>query len=267
MMTGFSWRMVVGLGVIGLTSCSTQRAAKPSAAEYSWKAAAETYSTGDYNKTLDHLDQVLKEENDFTTRAIPWRLVLTSGMARGYMDLADHYAMGAKKKSNGLEFRKKASEYRTTAKRLALQFAQNVDQFERVPLGKVPLVFGMPKGSAVKPALLVKIASGIDVTRAEQELAEKLTVERGVLMTACVAVGSHDDVAKARELLRVSAGTSRGEFGNAIGYMLKLESGLFARDKLDDPELLAAFQKRADAALTQAAKVGSARIVQVGSGN
>jgi hypothetical protein len=258
--------MVVGVGVIGLTACSGPRTPKPSAAEYSWKAAAETYSTGDYNKTLDHLDHVLKEDNDYTARAIPWHLVLTSGMARGYMELADHYAAGAKmKKANGLEYRRRASEYRKTAKGLALQFAQNVDRFERVPLGKVPLVFGMPKGSAVKPAVLVKIAQGIDVTRAEQELAEKLSVERGVLMTACVAAGSHDDVAKAREVLRVSAGTSRGEFGNAIGYMLKLESGLFAKDKLDEPQLLAAFQKRADTALAQATKVGSARIVQVGS--
>lgn len=267
-MTGFSWRMVVGLGVIGLTSCSAPRTAKPSAAEYSWKAAAETYSAGDYNKTLDHLDNVLKEDNDFTAQAIPWQLVLTSGMARGYMDLADHYAAGAKvKRANGLEYRKRASEYQKVAKQLALQFAQNVDRLERVPLGKVPLVFALPKGSAAKPALLIKIAQGIDLSRAEQELVEKLSVERGVLMTACVAAGSHDDVAKAREILRVSAGTNRGQFGNAIGYMLKLESGLFAKDKLDEPRLLAAFQKRADTALAQAAKVGSARIVQVGSGN
>jgi len=183
-------------------------------------------------------------------------------MARGYTELADRYTSGARfNKANALALRRTASQYRAAAGKLALRFAQDVDRVQRIPLGKVPLAFAMPKGSAAEPPLLTQIGSGVALTPADQEAAEAVAIQRGVLMTVCQAAGAPNDTARAREILsHATPDVTRETFATALAQMLKTESALFARDKLDDPDKLVAFQKRADIVLTEGAKVGSARI-------
>src|SRR5436309_1422775 len=97
-----------------LSSCSSEPAgpAKGTPAFY-WQAANETYKTGDYLKTLDHLDAILATDNDFSARALPWSLVLTSGMASAYMELADEYEAGSRaNKSSPTAFRQSLRNYR-----------------------------------------------------------------------------------------------------------------------------------------------------------
>jgi hypothetical protein len=215
-------------------------------------------------KTADHLEHLLEDQNPYTARAIPWYLVLTSGMADGYIRLADQYAAGARShKSAAAAFRKKTSAYRTMASQLALRFAQNSDKLQQVPLGTMPLGFAAPKGAPAEPALLSQIAAGVELTPGDAETAEVLTLQHSVLMAACRAAGAPNDLAKAEDVFaRVRAGVPRATFGNAIAYMLESESALYGRDKLDEPEKLAVLRDRAQLALKEAARTGSARIVQ-----
>jgi hypothetical protein len=252
------------LGLAALTACSTAppKSASARSSAFYWSAAMETYAAGDYAKTADHLQQLVESDNEYTTRAIPWYMVVTAGMSRGYNELADRYASGARfNRANALALRRTESQYRAIAARLALRFAQDVDRLQRIPLGKIALAFGMPKGSAAEPPVLTKIGSGIAITTAERESSESVALQRGVLMTVCQAAGAPNDTAKAREILsQPSADVTREAFADALAKILKTESALFARDKLDDPEKLAAFQKRAELVTAEGAKVGSARI-------
>src|SRR3954467_10462255 len=191
----------VGLAVVSFTACTTAppQGANSRTPAFYWSAAAETFAAGNYPKTADHLQRLVESDNDYTARAIPWYLVVTSGMARGYTELADRYAMGASfNRGNALALNRTASQYRTTASKLALRFAQDVDRLQKVPLGKVPRAFPMPKGSAGEPPQMTRIASGVAMTPADQEAAEASALERGVLMTVCQAAGAPNDVAKAR---------------------------------------------------------------------
>ena len=54
-----------------LSSCSSGPAgpAKGTPAFY-WQAARETFAAGDNIKTLEHLDKLLVEENEYTARAL-----------------------------------------------------------------------------------------------------------------------------------------------------------------------------------------------------
>src|SRR5215831_17199925 len=132
----------VGLLALTLTSCSGPATAKVGSPEFYWSAAMETYAAGDYVKTTDHLDHLMESNNEYTARAIPWSLILTSGMAAGYMDLADAYSSGARlNKANALAFRRKAMEYRNMASPLAQRFAQNVDKVASLPPGAVHMAF------------------------------------------------------------------------------------------------------------------------------
>jgi hypothetical protein len=188
-------------------------------------------------------------------------------MADGYIKLADRYTAGSKlNKTNPRAFRLKASEYRATANRLALRFAQSVDKIGQVPLGTLPLAFSLPNGNASEPVLLAKIAAGIEVPVADAQAAEAQAVQHYVLMSACLAAGAPNDMAKAEEILsQPAAGTSRAIFGNAIAYMLETESKMYTRDKLDEPQKLAIFHDRAEKVQAEAARAGSARFVRVGN--
>jgi hypothetical protein len=256
---------LVLIAVIGLAACSGPATTTTAAdrSEFYWSAARETYLAGDYIKAADHLEQVIETDNPYTARAIPWYLVLTSGMAAGYMDLADQYSAGARiKKADGLAFRRKATDYRAIASKLVLRFAQHADKIGKVPLGNLPLAFPLPKGNPANPALFSRIASGIELEPADAQMAETLAVEHSVLMTACLAVGAPNDFAKTEEILgRPSPSASRDVFGKAMAKMLENGATLYTRDKLDEPQKLAVVQARADSVKAEAARVGSARIV------
>jgi len=251
------------LGIIVLAGCAGPTAEKVGTPDFYWSAARETYSAGDYAKTADHLEHLIDNDNAYTARAIPWYLVLASGMAAGYMDLADQYSAGAHiRKTDGLPFHRKATDYRTMASKLVLRFAQYTDHISQVPLGSLPLAFPMPKGNPANPALFAQIARGIELSPADAQMAESLAVEHSVLMTVCLAVGAPNDVAKTEEILgRPSASASRDTFGRAIAQMLEKEANLYTRNQLDEPQKLASVQARAQSMKAEAARVGSARLV------
>src|SRR5947209_8100646 len=107
----------VVLAAFGMTACSTSTAhnVRPELDAY-WSAAKETYAAGDYLKTADHLERLIGDDNQYTARAIPWYLALTSGMAAGHKEVADYYAAQARlHKSAAAAFHAKASAHRTMA--------------------------------------------------------------------------------------------------------------------------------------------------------
>jgi len=247
-----------------MTACSTSTPASSARADFYWSAARETYSLGDYEKTADHLEHLLADRNPYTDRAVPWYLTVTSGMAAGYMQLADRYTAGARAhKSAAPAFHSKAAAYRTMASQWAMRFAQNADLLKDVPLGPLHIAFALPKGSSAEPELLGQIASGIELQASDAEMAEIQTLQHAVLMAACQAVGARQDVAKAAEILsRVPIQEPRNIFGQAVADSLEAESALYSRNQLDDPTKLSALRDRAANARREAARVGSARIVE-----
>jgi hypothetical protein len=225
--------------------------------EFYWYAAKETYAAGDYMKTADHLDHLIDNQNEYTARAVPWSLALNSGMAAGYMELADSYSAGARvNKANTLAFRRKAADYRTMASPLVLRFAQTAEKMSQLSSAGIQLAFSLPKGTAAQPALLHQIASGIPFSAADEETAQ---AQRNVLLAVCAAAGAPNDTARTEEVLgHASALLSRAGFEKTLAQMLNAEASLYARDKLDDPQKLAAIQNRAQVLLSGTARPANA---------
>jgi hypothetical protein len=223
---------------------------KGSAAFY-WQAAKETFAAGDTTKTLEHLDKLMADENEYTSRALPWSLVLTSGLAAGYTELADNYEIGGRaNKSDPSAFRRPMMNYRSFAARLSLQFAENFAKYEKLPGDTVTLAFGVPKGSAAPAAGLTRIAKGMSMPAADLENTEKRTLERAILLAACKAAGAPDDAAKGDAILKnEDAKVPRATFSLAMAESLYNASQLYTGRKLDDPSKLAIFAQRAEAAL------------------
>jgi hypothetical protein len=244
------WLIVIAVSLT-LISCSSAPAGpeKGTPAFY-WQAAKETFAAGDNMKALEHLDKLIGDK-DYGAKALPWSLVLASGMAAGYSDLADQYETGARvNKSDPTWFRRHVGEYRTAAKQLSLQFADGYAKWAQSPGETVPLAFGYPKGSATASPQLTKVANGIGLPPADVELAISQTVQRGILLATCRAAGAPDDPAKGESILKnPDASAPRATFALAMAGSLYTLSQIYVPSKADEPEKLRIFCERADEAL------------------
>ena len=216
-----------------------------------WQGAREVYAAGDYMKTLQNLDNLLATDNEFVARALPWDLVMKSGIAQGYMEAADSYAQGMKASADPTAFRRQVSQNRDSASQLALQFAEDFAKIDKLKGDTFSLEFAYPKGTAAAVTQFTKVATGAALTPAEAEAAQQRSIERGVLLSACRAVGAPDDTAKTQDLLKAGVTTvPRATFLAAMADSLYRFSQLYAPDKLDEPQKRDALLQRAQAALT-----------------
>jgi hypothetical protein len=245
--------VLVVIYVLGvLISCSSGPAGPEKGTPgYYWQAAKETFAAGDYPKTMEHLDNLLATDNQYVERALPWSLVLTSGMAGGYSDLADHYELGARvNRSDPSAFRRTTTQFRGLAKPLTLQFEEKFAKFQQLKGDTVALAFGYPKGAATPAPQLAKVANGMILQPADAELAQTHTLQRKVLLAACGAAGAPDDTAKGEAVLKdPAAKVPRATFEIAMAQALYNASQLYAPTKLDDPDKMQTLCERANDAL------------------
>ncbi len=233
----FSIFAIVSSGLM-MMSCSTgSDSVKVGTPAFYWSGARETYAAGDYVKTIEHLENLAKTQNEFTARAKPWEMILTSGMARGYMELADNFEFGAKaNRANAAAFRRQVTAFRTYANTLALQFAHTYQEFQKNKDAQVPLDFPFPTGSAISPPQLAKIGSGAILSPAVVDDVRRAQLQTSVLLEACRAAGAPDDVAKSQEIFKASpAQVPREVFLLAMADSLHEQAKLYTRTKLDQP--------------------------------
>lgn len=230
---------VVAIG-LSTTSCqSGPPAPQKGTPAFYWSAASETFAAQDYMKTLDHLEQLSRTDNEYTARAQPWRLILSYGIAKGYIELADTFDSGAaSNRANPTPFRKQASAYRNYASQLALQFTEACRRFQKGSKGDtVTLAFKFPTGSPAEVPQMRKIASGLLLQQSEIEDIQKKNLDRAVVLATCRAAGAPDDTAKAQELFKSGeAKVPRNTFVVAMATALLEQSDLFTRTKLDRPD-------------------------------
>src|SRR5256885_7521431 len=195
-------KLLLAVSVV-MAGCSTSTEPQPGTPAWAWSAAKEAFAAGDYVKTAQHLDKVQASENEYTARARPMYLILTSGMARGYMDLADNLEYGVRaKKADPGGFRKTISNSRSTAGRLSLQFAEAFMSFQKGKDDPILLDFTFPSGSAVAVPELTRASIGQPLQPPEIESAQRHAIQRAILLQLCVAAGASDDTAKALDIFK-----------------------------------------------------------------
>ncbi len=236
-----------------LLSCSSSNAPEPGTPGFYWAAAKQTYAAGDYQKTSENLGNILSGQNEYVARAQPWALVLTSGMAQGYMDLAEAFDAGSHaNRAQTTNFHRQVNTYRTSANTLALQFAETFSKFPAKD-PNVDLEFAYPTGSPTEDLLLDKVRGGAWPRESDLDTVQKRAIERAVLLATCRAVGAKNDPAKALELLKGGdAKVPSGTFIAAMAAALFEQSQLYARNRLDQPDKMKIFCTRAQDALKQA---------------
>ncbi len=233
--------------VVALASCGPAPPPVGSPA-WLWEAAHDTWEAGDLQKTSDHLESLAKSGGEYALQATPWRLVLTGGMARGLMNLAEAFENGARaNQAAAVEFRRQMDRFRTQASRQALQFGETYLVFEKLQTGdSVPIAFTYPKGSLMPVAEVTKAGEGMMLSESEVETARVRSLQQGILTLTCSAVGAEDDSAKAQQIFQAQTVTvPRNTFVLAMAKQLRALSELYSSRKLNHPERYELFNKEA----------------------
>jgi len=246
--TGKQTWLVLLLAIIVMlatSACSSGPSApKMGTPAFYWQAAGETFAKADYLKTADHLEKLTKTDNEFTERAIPWRLIVTAGMTHGYMELADAAETGARmNRAKPTPFRTLTAESRALAGQRALQYAEVFLKFaKRDPAQPIPLDFSFPSGSASTPPDLNRLGNGIMLSEVQIENLRKRLIEQEIVLSVCKGVGATDDVAKAQSGFQAgNVKIPHDVFALAAATHMQEIADLFSRKKLDQPERLELF--------------------------
>jgi hypothetical protein len=253
-----SRRILVAVSIVIMSgfefSCSSSNAppqAEKGTPAFYWAAAGETFAANDFVKTSENLDAILKSENEYTARAQALLLVLTSGMIRGYAEVADSLETGVRvKKADPGGYRRYISSSRSTAGKLSLEFAETFMKFQKGKDDPIVLGFRFPSGSSAPVPELTRAMQGMALMPEEIEAAQRRAMQRGVLAETSRVVGAPDDTAKATDLFKSgSAQVPRATFMEGMANSLYEQSQLYTPRKLDDPTKVKVFSDLASEAL------------------
>ncbi|MBL8231974.1 MAG: hypothetical protein JNL98_25995 [Bryobacterales bacterium] len=240
--------------ILFLSACSNAPAppAKGTPAFY-WQAAQESFAAGDYRKTNDHLEQLIKTDNEFTERGRAWRIVVVSGLLRGNLDIAEKFEYGSREnKNNPTPFRKQMNDTRSVASNYATQLIEVWQKMKSDKAAEVQLDFPFPAGNAAQVAQLIQVSKGILVSSAELDTAMKQAVQRGVVIATSKAAGA-EDAAEARGQFNTRPVKVAGPaFRMSIADAFYEASTLFDSRKLDRPDVMKMLLTEANAALADA---------------
>jgi hypothetical protein len=219
----------------------------PGTPAFYWSTAKDNFSTGDLLKANDNLDRALKSA-DYKAQGLPWSLVLTSGLARGYRELAEAYEKGgeAAKRGSG-QFRVQMGQYRRHARVASLQFVEKFREFQTSNKDEqVKLVFPFPSGSPSEPPMLAKVTGGSMPEETIMDNIQKAMLQRALIYEASSAAGSPDDPTKAQAQFKAGeVSVPRTQFILAMANALYAQSEIFRPKKLDEPDKLRLFAETA----------------------
>jgi hypothetical protein len=226
------------VGLLCLISCTTTSSGpKPGTPEFFWISAQAAYKSGDFIKADEMLSRVLSTDNSYTTRARVAQIVLTAGLAKGYTELGDTYAQGARMtRTNPTPFRKQVSTARSTAAQYSLQFTDSLHRLmDSSQDANVPLAIPYPDGSLSDLPQIERLKGGALVLGSDAESLQNYLIQRGVISVANRLGGAEDDVSAAMDAFKLGSMT-RDKFLFAAANLLYDQTNLFGSGKLDQPK-------------------------------
>src|ERR1043166_5933354 len=121
---------IVAISLLAIACSTGPQPPQPGTPRFYWGAANEMFRVGDYLKANENLSQVTRSDNDFAVRAQRFELVVSSGLAQAYVELAENYEMGARaNRANPTPFRKLVILFRGNASNLSMQFTESFHRF------------------------------------------------------------------------------------------------------------------------------------------
>jgi hypothetical protein len=213
-----------------------------------WQNAATTWEAGDLEKTSDNLEPLVKAGGEYADRAQLWRLVITGGVAVGYIEMSDAFEAGAKAhRPAATDFRRHMNTFRSAATNESVQFYETYMEFKKAnPAGPLPLAFSFPKGSAQEIADLKKASEGFVPSDDAIPALVRQVLQRSVLLAACDSVGAGNDPAKAQQVFGGQDPTvPKDSVVLALAQALDKLGNFYSPEKQDNPQRFSLFKEQA----------------------
>lgn len=213
---------------------------KPGSPAFLWAVATQAHKAGDFAKTNETLEQIVQGKSEFTAKARPWKLLVGTAVAKGYLDLSEKYDLGGKvNRETPMPFRKASQTLRNRARDAAMQSVECLHNFlnsDKEPT--VTLAISFPEGDTAEIQQYKKITSGLVLQESETEALWKATLQRQVLLNTIQAAGVPLTAPEKAKALFESgeAKLPRDAFLVTVGRTLFEASNVFDAKKLDEPQ-------------------------------
>lgn len=235
------------LGAIGaaclFTACSggDSNAVQFGTPAWYWQAAQDTFKTGDFGKTDEHLSELVKGDSEWKQRAAVWKVVLLSGLIRGNMELVEACKRGMEEKKSSIDaLQNPLQQYQRDGRRFTIELLESWGKLKQA-IGDgptLPIEFPFPAGSASQSPVVTGIRAGTAPDAAQMIDAAKATLQRGVLLDITEYVGAGEDVPKAQGMFStLPIQVPAVEFWNEVGNNLFDMTPLFGVRGINDPTI------------------------------
>lgn len=223
-----------------MSACGGTRGPAVGSPEWLWSAARESYNSGDYEKTCDHLLKIEKQgDNPFVERAQAWRLLIEAGSASAQMEIAKAYNDGSNlTRTERTAFVRGRQEHALEARRHTIELLEGSGDFlKQVSDKPVLLEFPFPRGTAAPVADLDRINKGLSVTDDVKTSTDAQMLNRGLVRAVATVLATEDDSAKAQSLFQGDkAEVPPARYLLGLATTLNRVSVTFDRKYLNEPQ-------------------------------
>ena len=222
-----------------LIGCSSGPAPpQPGTPAFSWVGAKTAYHAGDYAKANESLGNLLKRDSEYTSKAQPWALVLSSGIAHGAVELADTYKTGVGLNGpNSLALRRRAGDCLRAANGAALPGVEVFRTFiQKNHDPQILLAFEYPPMNPVEPADLTRVAKGNPLSDSEADVLQRVMIQRGVVYALGQVTGEPEKPFNVEEMFKAATvQIPRERFLFGMAELLFEQAQLYDKKHIDDP--------------------------------
>ncbi len=257
--------ILIGLLLI-LSSCgggTDSKKPKPmrNTPEFAYNEAKEAMSAIKIEKSISLTNDVMTRfpNSVQAQRARILRIVLLTGLAHGYGDLADAYLTGFEKGGkNAGQFRSTAFDFYRKKKNAILGFSDACDYMIQNYSDKADYVLecDFPSKEVSMNRLIEEVKKGNLLDSEQLKIAEEQELREGVLVSLAMFLGAENDRNKAKKLLEEgSRPLDPAEFFVRVGEMFLDDQKLFGRKTLNEVQYYRLFFQKAQECLTLAQKI------------
>lgn len=229
--------------------------------EFAYNEAKEAMSAIKIEKAISLTNDVMTRfpNSVQAQRARILRIVLLTGLAHGYGDLADAYVTGFEKGGkNAGKLRSTAFDFYRKKKNAVLGFSDSCDYMIQNFSDKADYLLDcdFPSQEVSMNRLIEEVKKGNLLDSEQLKIAEEQELREGVLVSLATFLGAENDRNKARKLLEAgSRPLDPAEFFLRSGKVFLEDQDLFGRKILNEVHYYRLFFQKAQECLTLAQKI------------